>query len=210
MKIISVRIRRPGVIILAITSLLLLSAFQAFAQDNSRASVKKASVQEVLVQKGSVQKASVQMPNGHPFSHDVNAETITFEAVNPATQVAGRMTVTITGAVSGNRLFDGQSAVGSHLHGETHAVFSFVPYYPLAPSYSATITRLQVAGDTTNDSIFLDFGLKAAGSDGSEQWFMLKEVVTATETGAHIAFKQLPLPDKLMAQPDLPCGRVLE
>ena len=195
MEIISAGIQRPAVIILALTSFLLLSAFQAFAQDNSRASVPK---------------SSVQKGNDHTFSHDLNAETITFEAVNPRTQVAGRMTVTITGAVRGNRLWDGQSAVGSHLQGDQQATFSFVPYYPYSPSYSATVRLLQVAGDTTDDSIFLDFGLRADGSDGSVQWFMLREVVTATEDGAQFAFQQLSLPAKLIAQPDLPCGTVLD
>ena len=189
MKISSAGIQRPAVIILALTSFLLLSAFQAFAQNNCRASVQK--------------------DNDDTFSHDLNAETINFDAINPTTQVAGRMMVTITGVVRGNRLCEGQSAVGSHLHGETHAAFSFVPYYPYSRSYSATINRLQVAGDTTGDSIFLDFGLKATGSDGSTQWFMLREVVTATEAGAQIAFTQLPLPHKLIMQPDLACGTVL-
>jgi hypothetical protein len=188
MKIISAGIQRPAVIILALTSFLLLSAFQAFAQDNSRASVQKG--------------------NDYTFSHDVNAQMATFEAVNPRTQVAGRMTVTITGAVRGKRLWDGQSAVGSHLQGQQQATFSFVPYYPYSPSYSATVRVLQVAGDTTDDSIFFDFGLRATGSDGSVQWFMLKEVVTATEAGAQIAFQQR-LPDKLIAQPELPCGTVI-
>jgi len=41
------------------------------------------------------------------------------------------------------------------------------------------------------------------------QWFMLREVVTATETGAQIAFKQLPLPEKFITQPGLACGTVL-
>jgi hypothetical protein len=120
------------------------------------------------------------------------------------------MTVTINGAVHGDRLGDGQSAVGSHLQGDQQATFSFVPYYPYSPSYSATVRLLQVAGDTTNDSIFLDFGLRATGSDESVQWFMLREVVTATEHGAQIAFQQLRLPDKLITQPDLPCGTVLD
>ena len=191
MKIISAGIQRPAVIILAVTSFLLLSAFQAYAQGNSPAFA---------------QKASVQKGNDHAFSHELNAEPITFEAVNPRTQVAGRMTVTITGAVSGNRLWDGQSAVGSHLQGAHEATFSFVPYYPYSPSYSATVRRLQVAGDTTDDSIFFDFGLRATGSDGSVQWFMLREVVTATEQGAQIAFEQLRLPAKFIMQPDLPCG----
>jgi hypothetical protein len=189
MKIISAGIQRPAVIILALTSFLLLSAFQAFAQDNSRASVQKG--------------------NDYTFSYDVNAQMATFEAVNPRTQVAGRMTVTITGAVRGNRLFDGRTAVGSHLQGAHQATFSFVPYYPYSPSYSATVRLMQVAGDTTDDSIFFDFGLRATGSDGSVQWFMLREVVTATEHGAQIAFEQLRLPAKLIAQPDLPCGTVL-
>ena len=189
MKIISAGIQRPAVIIVALTSFLLLSAFQAFAQDNSRASVQKG--------------------NDHTFSHDVNTEPITFEAINPRTQVAGRMTVTITGAVSGNRLWDGQSAVGSHLQGQQQATFSFIPYYPYSPSYSATLSSLQVARDTTDDSIFFDFGLRATGSDGSVQWFMLREVVTATEDGAQIAFKQLPLPEKFITQPGLACGTVL-
>ena len=180
----------PAVVILALTSFLLLSAFQAFAQGNSRAPVQKA--------------------NDHTFSHDMNAEAITFETVNPRTQVAGRMTVTITGAVRGNRLWDGQSAVGSHLLSAHQATFSFVPYYPYSPSYSATVRQLQVAGDTANDSIFFDFGLRATGSDGSVQWFMLREVVTATERGAQIAFEQLPLPAKLIAQPELACGTGLD
>lgn len=186
MKIISAGIQRPAVIILALTWFLLLSALQAFAQGNSLASVQKA--------------------NNHTFSHDLNAEPINFEAVNPRTQVAGRMTVTITGAVRGNRLWDGQTAVGSHLQSLQQATFSFVPYYPYSPRYSATVHTLQVAGDTTDDSILFDFGLRATGSDGSVQWFMLREVVTATEQGAQIAFQQLKLPDKLITQPDLPCG----
>ena len=190
MKILSTGIKRPAVIILALTSFLLLSASQAFAQENSPASVQKG--------------------NDYTFSHDVNAETITFEAVNPRTQVAGRMTVTLTGAVRGNRLGDGQSAVGSHLQGDQQATFSFVPYYPYSPSYSAKIRLLQVAGNTTDDSIFFDFGLRATGSDGSVQWFKLREVVTATENGAQITFAQLRLPDKLIAQPELPCGTALK
>ena len=125
----------------------------------------------------------------YDFSHDVKDETITFEAVNPKTQVAGLMTVTISGTFRGKRLRDGQSAVGSHLHADAQATFSFVPYYPQAPSYSAT-TRLQISRDTTDDSIFFDFGLGATGSDGSSQQFMLREVVTVTEDGAKVAFEQ--------------------
>ena len=64
MKIISAGIQRPAVMILALTSFLLLSAFQAFAQDNS--------------------PASVQNSDDYTISHDLNSETITFEAVNPA------------------------------------------------------------------------------------------------------------------------------
>jgi len=188
MKIISAGIQRPAVMILALASFLLLSASQAFAQGKS--------------------PGSVQNSDDYTISHDLNAETIAFEAVNPRTQVAGRMTVTITGAVRGNRLWDGQSAVGSRLQGDQQATFSFVPYYPYSPSYSATVRRLQVAGDTTDDSIFFDFGLRTTGSDGSVQWFMLREVVTATERGAQIAFEQLTLPEKFITQPDLPCGTV--
>jgi hypothetical protein len=189
MKIFSAGIERPAIIILALTSLLLLSASQAFAQDNS--------------------PASVQNGNDHTFSYDVNEETVTFEAINPRTQVAGRMTVTITGAVHGDRLGDGQSAVGSHLQGDQQATFSFVPYYPYSPSYSATVRRLQMAGDSTNDSIFFDFGLRTTGSDGSVQWFMLREVLKATEDDAQITFAQLRLPDKFIREPELPCGTVL-
>src|SRR5437660_9750060 len=186
MKIISAGIQRPAVIILALTSSLPLTAYQASAKDNSRPAVQKG--------------------NDDTFSHVMNAETINFEAVNPRTQVAGRMTVTITAAVRGDRLRDGQSAVGSHLQGAQQATFSFVPYYPYSPSYSAMVRLMQVAGDTTDDSIFFDFGLRTTGSDGSVQWFMLREVVTATEDGAQITFAQLKLPDQLMAQPNLPCG----
>jgi hypothetical protein len=189
MKIISSAIQRPAVIILALTSFLLLSGSQAFAQNNSTASAENGDTNE--------------------FSYDLDAHTVTFEAVNPRTQVAGRMTVTITGTVRGNRLWDGESPAGSHLQGAHQASFSFVPYYPYSPSYSATVGRIQVAGDTTDDSIFLEFGLRATGSDGSVQWFMLREVVTATEDAAQIAFHQLSLPAKLIAQPELPCGTAL-
>src|SRR6266404_2202183 len=188
MKIISAGIQRPAVIILALTSFLLLSAFQAFAQANS--------------------PASVQNVDDYTISHDLNAETIMFEAVNPSNNAPGRMTVAITGAIRGYRLWDGQSAVGSFLKGGQMASFSFVPYYPYYPSYSATVRRLQFAGDTTDDSVFFDFGLRTTGSDGSVQWFMLREVVTATERGAQIAFEQLTLPEKFITQPDLPCGTV--
>jgi hypothetical protein len=196
MEIISAGIQRTAVITLALTSLLLLGASQAFAQDNSRAPVQKAD--------------TVQKANDYTFSHDMNGERVTFEAVNPRTQVAGRMTATITGAVRGNRLTDGQSIVGSHLQGQHQATFNFVPYYPYSPSYSATVRVLQVAGDTTDDSVFFDFGLRAEGSDGSVQWFMLREVVRATEQGAQITFEQLRLPEKLIREPELPCGTVLD
>jgi len=190
MKIISAGIQRPAVIIVALASFLLLSASQAFAQEKSPSSAQKG--------------------NDHTFTHDLNAETIAFEAVNPRTQVAGLMTVTVTGAVSGNQLSDGQSAVGSHLQAAHQASFSFVPYYPYSPSYSATVRRLQAAGHATDDSIFFDFGLRAKGSDGSVQWFMLREVVTATEQGAQITFAQLKLPDALNTQAELPCGIIGE
>src|SRR5438132_5921798 len=80
----------------------------------------------------------VQDDQSYDFSHDLNDETVTFEAVNPSTQVPGLMTVTITGAYHGNRLSDGessdgetpdaQSPVGSHLKADQRATFSFVPY----------------------------------------------------------------------------------
>jgi hypothetical protein len=133
----------------------------------------------------------VQDDQSYDFSHDLNAETITFEAVNPTTQVAGRMTVTISGAFRGNRLWDGESPVGSHLQADQQATFSFVPYDRYSPSYSAAARPLQIAGDTTNDAILLDFGLMTTGSDGSSQRFTLRELVTVTEDGAQVAFWQL-------------------
>jgi len=133
----------------------------------------------------------VQDDQSYDFSHDLNAETMTFEAVNPKTQVAGLMTVTISGAFRGNRLSDGESPVGSHLHADQQATFSFVPYDRYSPSYSAMVRTLQIAGDTTNDSISFDFGLDATGSDGSLQRFILREVVTVTEDGAQVTFRQL-------------------
>jgi len=134
--------------------------------------------------------APVQDDQSYDFSHDLNAETMTFEAVNPKTQVAGLMTVTISGAFRGNRLSDGESPVGSHLHADQQATFSFVPYYPYSPSYSATVGLLKVAGDSTDNSVFLDFEFTATGSDGSSQQFMLREVVTVTEDGAQVTFEQ--------------------
>jgi hypothetical protein len=190
MEIISAGIQRAAVIILALTSFLLLSASQAFAQNNSPASAQKG--------------------DDCTFSHDVNAKTITFEAVNPKTQGAGRMTVSIIGAVRGTQLWNGQSAVGSHLSSDTQEVFSFVPNDPYSPIYSGTVKQLQLSGDTKDDSISFDFGLKATGTDGSVQWFMLREVVTANDAGVQIAFKQLPTPEKLIAQPEIPCGSLID
>jgi hypothetical protein len=189
MKIISFAIRPRAVTILALTSFLLWSASHLFAHDNSA--------------------ASIQNGDHYTFSHPLNAETITFEAVNPSNLAPGRMTVTITGAVRGYRLWDGQSVIGSHLQADQQASFSFVPYYPYYPSYSAAVRVLQIAGHTADDSIFFDFGLRATGSDGSVQWFVLREIVTATENGAQITFRQLEQPDRLIAHPDLPCGTVL-
>ena len=101
------------------------------------------------------------------------------------------MTVTITGAYRGKRLGDGQSPAGSHFKANQQATFSFVPYDRYSPSYTATVNTLNVAGDSTNDSIHFDFGLEATGSDGSEQQFTLREVVTITADGAHVTFQQL-------------------
>jgi hypothetical protein len=136
----------------------------------------------------------VQDDQRDTFSHDLTDEAVTFEAVNPTTKVPGRMTVTVTGAFRGKRLGDGQSSDGSHLQAGQQATFSFVPYDRYSPSYSATVKTLQIAGDTTNNSISFDFGLETMGSDGSSQEFMLREVVTITEDGAQIAFEQR-LPD---------------
>jgi hypothetical protein len=133
----------------------------------------------------------VQEDPSYTISHDLNAETITFEAVNPKTQVKGLMTVTITGAYRGKRLGDGQSPAGSHLKANQQATFSFVPYDRYSPSYSATVNTLQLAGNTTDDSISFNFGLEATASDGSSLRFVLKEVVTVTEESAQVTFQQL-------------------
>jgi hypothetical protein len=133
----------------------------------------------------------VQDDQSYDFSHHLNQETITFEAINPTTQVQGQMTATITGTFRGNRLWDGKSPVGSHLQADQEAIFIFVPYDRYSPSYSAATRRLQAARDTTDDSILFDFGLTTTGSDGSSQEFTLREVVTVTEDGAQVTFEQL-------------------
>jgi len=133
----------------------------------------------------------VQDDQSDDFSHDLNSETMTFEAVNPTTKVQGRMTVTISGRYRGKRLWDGQSPVGSHLQAEQQAAFSFVPYDRYSPSYSATVRTLQLAGNTTDDSISFNFGLDTTAPDGSSQRFVLKEVVRVTEDGAQVTFEQL-------------------
>jgi hypothetical protein len=149
-----------------------------------------ASIQDHHVNSPANSPTPVQEDQSYDFSHDLKDETITFEAVNPGTQVAGRMTVTITGAFHGNRRSDGESPGGSHLQADQQATFSFVPYYSYSPSYSATVKQLRVIGDTTNDSIFFDFGVTTTGSDGSSQRFMLREAVTVTEDGAQVTFEQ--------------------
>ena len=134
--------------------------------------------------------APVQDDQSGTFSHNLNAETTTFEAVNPTTQVKGLMTVTITGVYRGKRLWDGESPVGSHLQANQQATFSFVPYYSYSPSYSATLTVFHVAGDSYDDSLVNDFAVTTKGSDGSFQQFMLREVVTVTEDGTQVTFEQ--------------------
>jgi len=133
----------------------------------------------------------VQDDQSYDFSYHLNQETITFDAVNPTTQVPGQMTATITGTFRSNRLRDGKSPVGSHLQADQEAIFIFVPYDRYSPSYSAATKRLQAARDTTDDSILFDFGLTTTGSDGSSQEFTLREVVTVTEDGAQVTFEQL-------------------
>jgi len=135
--------------------------------------------------------APVQDDPSYTLSHDLNEETITFEAVNPTTRVPGRMTVTISGGYRGKRLGDGQSPAGSHFKANQQATFSFVPYDRYSPSYSATVNTLQLAGNSTDDSISFNFGLDATASDGSSQRFVLKEVVTITEDSAQVTFQQL-------------------
>jgi len=135
--------------------------------------------------------APVEDDQSYDFSHDLNEEATTFEAVNPTTKVPGQMTVTITGPFRGKRLGDGQSTAGSHLKADQQATFTFIPNDRYSPSYTATVTTLNVSGDTTDDSIHFDFGLEATGSDGSSQQFTLREVVTITKDGAHVTFSQL-------------------
>jgi hypothetical protein len=125
------------------------------------------------------------------FSHDLIGETMTFEAINPRSKVPGRMTVTLNGTYRGKWLGDDQSPAGSHLQAVQQAAFTFIPYDRYAPSYSATVRTLQLAGDTTDDSISFNFGLDTTGSDGSSQRFMLREVVIVTEDAAHVTFEQL-------------------
>jgi hypothetical protein len=132
----------------------------------------------------------------YTFSHELNAETITFEAFDPKTHVPGVMTATVTGTFRGKPLGKAESGneespAGSHLHGDQQATFSFVSNDRYAPSYSGFVRRLRVAGDTTNDSISCDFVLNASGSDGSSQQFVLREVVTVTEDGAEVTFSQV-------------------
>ena len=133
----------------------------------------------------------VQDDQNYDFSHDLNAETVTFEGINPTTKVPGQMTVAVTGRFRGNRLYDGESSVGSNLQADQQATFSFVPYDRYSPSYSATVKRLRAAGNATDDSILFEFAVTARGSDGSSQRFTLREVTTITEDGAQVTFEQV-------------------
>jgi len=84
-----------------------------------------------------------------------------------------------------------QSPAGSHFKANQQATFSFVPYDRYSPSYSATVNTLQLAGNSTDDSISFNFGLDTTAPDGSSQRFVLKEVVRVTEDGAQVTFEQL-------------------
>lgn len=185
MSIVS-KIQRPAILIFTATLLLLMVAAQAFSQTESQPAVQ-------------------QDDNTYAYSHDLKDQTITFEAVNPKTDVAGLVTVTISGAFKGNRWWEGYYAGGVRVTGEQRATFSFVPTDPFQPTYNGKVSTLRFGGDSKNDSIWFDSVIKGVAQDGSTQRFKFREIVKVSESGAEITFAQQKLSDEENSAPDLPC-----
>jgi hypothetical protein len=128
------------------------------------------------------------------FDQPLSEKTVTFEAVNPYSNVAGKVTITVTGTFHGKRFISGTKAGWSSIKGEQQGTFSFVPYDASQPTFTGTF-KFGLAGeipfDRHNDVLPLNFTIKTVGTDGSEVTFVQGELATVNEYGADVSFGEL-------------------
>jgi len=136
-------------------------------------------------------QALAQDTNEPTFSQAVQEKTVFFEATNPFTKVPGVVTITLEGGVFHvKRVTEGQEAGRSRVTGNQHGSFKFVPYDSSQPTFTGTF-KFQIVGQMRSDLIIFDFPVKSAGSDGSSESFIQREVATINEYGTEISFGKL-------------------
>jgi hypothetical protein len=140
-----------------------------------------------------------QQPGSSPFDQTLEKTTATFYAVNPYTNVAGEVTVTVEkGIFHVKRTTTGRKAGWTAITGAQEGSFEFKPYDTSQPSYSGKF-KFELAGeipwDRHNDLLPLNFIIKTTGSDASESVFCLAQTATVNEYGASVAFGELTQPN---------------
>jgi hypothetical protein len=128
------------------------------------------------------------------FDQPLTEKTVTFEAVNPYSNVSGKVTITVSGTFQGKRLDSGRKAGGSSIKGDQEGSFSFVPYDASQPSFNGTF-KFGLSGeipfDRHSDVLPLNFIINTVGTDGSEVTFVQGEFATVNEYGADVSFGEL-------------------
>ena len=128
------------------------------------------------------------------FEQQLNEKTITFEAVNPYTNVPGNVTITVRGNFRGKRLDSGRKAGSSKIKGEQQGSFAFVPFDSSQPTFKGDF-KFSLSGeipfDRHSDVLPLSFIIKTVGTDGSEVTFAQMQFATVNEYGANVAFGDL-------------------
>ena len=128
------------------------------------------------------------------FNQSLAEKTVTFEAVNPYSNVPGNVTITISGTFQGKRLDSGRKAGSSFITGDQQGSFVFVPYDSSQPTFKGTF-KFGLSGeipfDRHSDVLPLNFIIKTVGTDGSEVTFVQGELATINEYSADISFGEL-------------------
>ncbi len=128
------------------------------------------------------------------YEQKLKEKTITFEAVNPYTNVPGNVTITVSGAFRGKRIDSGRKTGWSVIKGEQQGSFAFLPYDSSQPSFKGTF-KFGLSGDIPfdrhSDVLPLSFIIKTVGTDGSEVTFAQSQFATVNEYGADVSFGEL-------------------
>ena len=129
------------------------------------------------------------------FDQTLKETTITFDALNPYTNVLGQVTITVTsGAFHVKRRESGRKAGWTYITGNQEGSFQFIPYDSSQPKYEGTF-KFGLSGeipfDRHSETLPLNFIIKTVGSDGSELTFVQAEFATITELSADVSFGEL-------------------